>query len=325
MAIMEINRFKSVILLVTILLVLSMVGKSAAMPYSQVSIFNNVTQTSDFYSYSTVNYTLTVYNSSSSNFNLSLPLNIKNLTSLNNFEIYPSSDCHTFSVVSGCLLVEIENVKDGVPIDLQYSYYQNYSNANNSFNSTIYFLPSSFTRYLTIKTLLPKGAYIPSGAYDVPTSTITPLDNRFEVSWNLINQSYPNITGYYINLPFTIQYNLVITSKKPANQDYYLYITLIIVFLAAAISLYFYMNKHKQRSPKKPKNKSNKKFAINLLNRDEKLVLASVNRKGYTYQADIIKKTGFSKIKISKILSKLENYKLLKTKQEGRVNKVKRL
>ena len=322
---MKINRFKSMVLLVLILLVLSAVGKSAAMPYSQVNILSNVTQTSNFYSYSTVNYTLTIYNSSNSNFNLSLPLSAKNLTSLNNFKIYPSSDCHTFSIINGCILVEIENVKDGVPITLQYDYYQNYNTANNSFNSTIYFLPSSFTRSLTIKMLLPNGAYIPTGAYDVPTSTITPIGNHFEVSWNLINQSYPDVTGYYIDLPFTIQYNLVIANKKPSNQNYYLYIIPIIAFFAVIIGWYFYSNKSKRSSFKTPKKKSNKKFALNLLNRDEKLVLSAVDKKGFTYQADIIKRTGFSKIKVSKILSKLTNYKLLKIKQEGRVNKVKRL
>lgn len=323
---MKINMFKSMILVIVILLFLSMVGKSAAMPYSQVEIYSNVTQTSNFYSYSTVNYTLTLYNSSSSNFNLSLPSNIKNLTSLNNLKVYPSTDCHTFSVLNSCILVEVENVKNGVPITLHYDYYQNYSSVNGSFNSTIYFLPSSFTRSLTVKMLLPSKAYIPTGAYDVPTSIITPIGNHFQASWSLINQSYPNITGYYIDLPFEIEYNLKLVSKKPSNTNYYLdYIIPIIIFYVVIMGWYFYHKKSKKSPLKKTKKRENKKFAINLLNHDEKLVLSAVDRKGFTYQADIIKKTGFSKIKVSKILSKLTNYKLLKIKQEGRVNKVKRL
>ncbi len=326
---MKRNKFRYVILLLAVFIVLIMVGKANAQPYSQVSIFDNVTQTSNFYSYSTVQYTLTVYNTSASEFNISLPSNIFNLTVLGGlkFNVYPSTDCHTFSVSNGCILVGLYNITPGTPINLQYRYYQNYSVVNGSFNSTMFFLPSSFTRSLSIKMLLPSGAYIPSDAYDAPSSTITSIGNHFEVSWNLINQSYPNITGYYIDLPFTIEYNLKLVSKKPSNQNYYLYYIIIpiIVFFAAAIIWYFYHRKSKRSSLNKPKKKPNKKFIIGLLNRDEKAVLAAVNKTGFTYQADIIKKTGFSKIKVSKILSKLTNYKLLKIKQEGRVNKVKRL
>jgi len=321
------NKFIYVILLSTVVIVLITVGKANAQPYSQVSIFDNVTQTSNLYSYSTVHYNITIYNTSASEFNISLPSNIENLTVFNGltFKVYPSTDCHTFSVSSSCILVDLHNIKAGTPINMQYEYYQNYSDTNGSFNSTIFFLPSSFTRSLSIRMLLPEGAYIPTGAYKVPSLTITPLSNHFEVLWNLINQSYPNITGYYIDLPFTIEYNLKLVSKKPSNQNYYVYIIPIIIFLAIAIGWYFYhINKGKNHL-KKPKKNSNKKFAINLLNRDEKTVLAAINRHGFTYQADIIKKTGFSKIKVSKILSKLVNYKLLKIKQEGRVNKVKRL
>ena len=318
----------SVILLLGIFIVLITVGTVNAQSYSQVSIFDNVTQTSNLYSYSTVQYSIKVYNIAASQFNISLPSNIVNLTVLDGlkFKVYNSTDCHTFSVSSSCILVGLYNITAGVPIKLQYGYYQDYSNTNGSFNSTLFFLPFSFTRSLNIKMLLPSGAYIPSGAYEIPSSTITPFGNRFEVSWDLINQSYPNITGYYIDLPFEIEYNLKLVNKKPSNTNYYLdYIIPIIIFYAVIMGWYFYHKKSKKNSLKKPKKIGNKKFAINLLNHDEKLVLSAVNRRGFTYQADIIKKTGFSKIKVSKILSKLTNYKLIKIKQEGRVNKMKRL
>ncbi|MEM0142940.1 MAG: hypothetical protein QXL94_03170 [Candidatus Parvarchaeum sp.] len=302
-----------------------MVGKANALPYSQVSILDNVTQFSDLYSYSSVQYTITIYNTSASKFNISLPSNIKNLTVLNGlrFNVYPSSYCHTFSVSGGCILVGLDGIKEGVPINLRYEYYQNYSNMNDSFNSTLYFLPSSFTSSLTIKMLLPTGAYIPNGAYEVPSSVITTYGNRFEVSWDLINQSYPNISGYYINLPFEIEYNLTVKTKPPAN--YYIYYTLIPIILVIIIVSYFYFVKHKQKYPKKAKKKNDKRFALNLLNKDEKIVLSAISKKDFTYQSDLIKKTGFSKVKISKILSKLLRYRLLKIKQEGRINKVKRL
>ena len=322
------NKFKYVILLLAVFIVLIMVGKANAQPYSQVNISDNITQTSNLYSYSIVQYSIKLYNISDPEFNISLPSNIDNLTVLGGlkFRIYNSTNCRTPSPSISCVLVEVYNIKAGIPINLKYGYYQNYSNTNGSFNSTLFFFPFSFTRSLNIRMLLPSGAYIPSGAYEVPISTITPFNNRFEVSWDLINQSYINITGYYIDLPFEIEYNLKLVSKKPSNQSYYLYYIIpIIIFFVAIASWYFYHTNSKKSSLKKTKKKSNKKFILDLLNRDEKTVLAAVNRRGFTYQADIIKNTGFSKIKVSKILSKLMNYKLIKIKQEGRVNKVKRL
>ncbi|MGC8533574.1 MAG: helix-turn-helix transcriptional regulator [Candidatus Parvarchaeum sp.] len=324
---MEGNKFRYAILLLAIVMVLIMVGKANAQPYSQVNIFDNVTQSSNFYSYSMVQYTLTLYNTSSSEFNISLPSNIENLSVLNGlkFKVYPNTDCHTFSVSSSCILVQIYNIKQGIPINLRYDYYQNYSNANGTFNSTIFFLPSSFTKSLSIKMLLPRNAYIPSNAYEVPSSTITPVGDHFEVSWDLIDQSYPNISGYYIDLPFTIEYNLKFINKTPLNQNYYLYIIIAIIVFAGIASGYIYKTKYKKITLKKTKKKTNKNFVLGLLKPDEKAVLSAIDKKGFTYQADIIKKTGFSKIKVSKILTKLTNYKLLKIKQEGRVNKVKRL
>jgi len=323
---MKDNKFKYVILILAVFIVLLMIGKANAQPYSQVNIFDNITQSSNFYSYSTVQYSIKLYNISSSKLNISLPSNIENLTVLGGlkFKVYNSTYCRTPSASIRCVLVEVYGITNSMPINLKYNYYQNYSNANGSFNSTLFFFPFSFTRSLNIKMLLPIGAYIPSGAYEVPTSTIIPFNNQFEVSWSLINQSYVNITGYYIDLPFEIEYNLNLVSKKPLEQNYYGYIAIIIIIIAAITILYYY-KKSRKDSLKKPKKKSNKKFILSLLNRDEKAVLAAVSRRGFTYQADIIKKTGFSKIKVSKIISKLTNYKLIKTKQEGRVNKIKRL
>ncbi len=101
--------------------------------------------------------------------------------------------------------------------------------------------------------------------------------------------------------------------------------TLTLYNTSSSASGYIYKTRYKKSTTKKTKKKTNKNFVLSLLKPDEKAVLSAIDRKGFTYQADIIKKTGFSKIKVSKILTKLTNYKLLKIKQEGRVNKVKRL
>ena len=116
------NKFKYVILLLAVFIVLIMVGKANAQPYSQVNISDNITQTSNLYSYSTVQYSIRLYNTSASKFNISLPSNINNLTVLGGlkFRVYNSTDCRTPSPSISCVLVEVYNITTGIPINLKY-------------------------------------------------------------------------------------------------------------------------------------------------------------------------------------------------------------
>ena len=333
---MKQNKLKAIYVMCVILIILGFIGRVNATPYSQVSILDNVTQTSSLYSYSFVHYNITLYNLSRSEFNVSLPSNVENLTLINNNHLnlterkYPVSDCHTFSLSVGCSIIQINGVKNGNTISFSYDYYQNYSGINDSFNSTIYFMPSSFTSLLVINMILPTGAYLPNNDYNVPAATLTYVNNRFDVKWQFINQSFPNLTNYYIDLPFTIEYNLNIQNKPKANTNYYIYLTAGLVLLLIAVGLlYFYRYSSKRRKTRpdntNKRNTGKVRFMLDLLNHDEKLVLDTINKNGFTYQSDIIKKTNFSKIKISKIISKLSRYRLIKIKQDGRTNKIKRI
>ncbi len=335
---MKTNKSGLLLLFIILVVFLLAVDKANAFPYSQINILDNITQTSGAYSYSSVSYTITMHNLSTSSFNISLPADITNLTALGGAKIikYPSYDCQVFSTSNSCILVNIENITNNTPITLNYNYYQNYTSTNNSFNSTIYFLPSSFTSSLTIRMLLPESAYVPDNAYYAPgvESIIFSLPNkRFNVTWGLINQTFSNSAKEYVELPFTIQYNLQI--KKTSSQNNldtiltYL-VTSIIILILLIVAYFFYKrrkkngnNSHKMKNPK-TRNK-NLRLMVDILNSDEKLVLNSINKIGFTKQSEIIKKTTFSKVKISKILSKLLRYHLIKIKQEGRENKIKRV
>ncbi len=326
---MATNNFAGTLMLLFVIAAFIAVGNVNAVVYSQVNILSNITQISNTYSYSIVLYTITLYNLSGPRFNISLPSNIEGLTGMNGIKttVYPAGSCHTFPASGGCTLIGVNDAQDGVPITLEYGYYQNYSGRNDSFNSTIYFLPSSFTSSLTITMLLPENAYVPDNAYDVPISTMTPRNGSFKVTWNFVNQSFSDSMGYYINLPFTIQYNLNLPAKKQQTPAYYYYagIMLAAILSVAAYVGYTYRKRSVRTRRKTRKGNKNMRFMSRVLSSDEKTVLFNINKKGFTYQADIIKNTTFSKVKTSKILSKLSRYGLIKIEQDGRENKIKKI
>ncbi len=66
-----------------------------------------------------------------------------------------------------------------------------------------------------------------------------------------------------------------------------------------------------------------KKIAAADLDSDEARVVAIINEgNGSVYQSDILKKTGFSKVKVSRLLDRLEQKGLLERKRRGMTNLV---
>jgi len=55
---------------------------------------------------------------------------------------------------------------------------------------------------------------------------------------------------------------------------------------------------------------------------DERRIFEMVSRKGSMYQGDILKETGFSKVKVSRILDGLEKKELVERKRRGMANLV---
>ncbi len=66
-----------------------------------------------------------------------------------------------------------------------------------------------------------------------------------------------------------------------------------------------------------------RKIAAAELDSDEARVVAIINEgNGSVYQSDIMKRTGFSKVKVSRVLDKLEQKGLLERKRRGMTNLV---
>jgi uncharacterized membrane protein len=66
-----------------------------------------------------------------------------------------------------------------------------------------------------------------------------------------------------------------------------------------------------------------RKIAAAELDSDEARVVAFINEgNGSVYQSDILKKTGFSKVKVSRLLDRLEQKGLLERKRRGMTNLV---
>ena len=66
-----------------------------------------------------------------------------------------------------------------------------------------------------------------------------------------------------------------------------------------------------------------KKITVNLknLDKEQKIILDKLNEKeGSMYQSDLIKETGFSKVKITRVLDKLESRGVIEKKRRGMTN-----
>ncbi len=77
-----------------------------------------------------------------------------------------------------------------------------------------------------------------------------------------------------------------------------------------------------QVEPKKI-TKENYKKVMNELDRDERTVLEKViNSQGTIFQSELVEKTGFDKVKITRILDRLEGKGLIERKRRGMTNVV---
>ncbi|MBS3113769.1 hypothetical protein J4448_01585 [Candidatus Woesearchaeota archaeon] len=91
-----------------------------------------------------------------------------------------------------------------------------------------------------------------------------------------------------------------------------------ISFLILGVSLYLlFMHK----SFKEESKKEFKQADLSKLNEEEKRVYIIIKEKeGSAYQSDLMKETGFSKVKVTRILDKLETKDILERKRRGMTN-----
>ncbi|MCX6770576.1 MAG: MarR family transcriptional regulator [Candidatus Micrarchaeota archaeon] len=117
-------------------------------------------------------------------------------------------------------------------------------------------------------------------------------------------------------------------AKVVETQNLVIAVLVIVIAIMAGWLLYnAYFAKPLEIAPIAPEAKSaparKRKIASAELDSDEAAVVTIINEAGGTvYQSDILKKTGFSKVKVSRVLDRLEQKGLTERKRRGMTNLV---
>ncbi|MBU0615643.1 MAG: hypothetical protein KJ601_06125 [Nanoarchaeota archaeon] len=89
------------------------------------------------------------------------------------------------------------------------------------------------------------------------------------------------------------------------------------VVLAILGGLFYFM---KDEQDKKEPQKIANKIAADLEGEEKQVMDIVIRNDGSVYQSDIIKDTGFTKVKVSRVLDKLEGRQLIDRKRRGMTN-----
>lgn len=285
-----------------------------------VNITNTISQSSSSTAVSNVVYTF-IYEGSGT-INLTLPGYVSNVNLLhsgqpyNRFSTVSGVQCSPFIPLSqqSCIALKITGVIAGEQFVLSYSYNTNFQTSGDLFNSTTTFIPFAPTA-LKVATVLPPGAFLQANPYYTPpTATFSSNGQSIEVVWSFYQNS-PDIS-----LPFTASYEIKLASTSPQNYDSYI----IAAIVVAGIIIALLMLRRYREQPRAAGTKKRANPFTKLLNSDERRVLGLLKRGKFVGQKELISLTGFSKAKMSKIVSKLSRYKLAKLRVDGKYNKIKR-
>jgi len=106
-------------------------------------------------------------------------------------------------------------------------------------------------------------------------------------------------------------------------------VSLLLIGVIVIIGLVFIFNKEKERiivRTKKIKDefaekvKEEKEENLKLLDREEKIIYQILMKEGSIFQADLVEKSGFNKVKVTRILDRLEGKQLIERKRRGMNN-----
>jgi uncharacterized membrane protein len=105
------------------------------------------------------------------------------------------------------------------------------------------------------------------------------------------------------------------------------WLSVAIAGIVLIIGLFFIFAKEQERIIiKKQKVEVEKKIKpidYSKLDKDEKIIIRSIEEEdGTIFQSNLVEKTGFSKVKVSRILDKLEGRQLIERKRRGMTNVV---
>lgn len=118
-----------------------------------------------------------------------------------------------------------------------------------------------------------------------------------------------------------LQAGVACPAHNALNQQ--IYLSLAIAGVLIVVSLVLIFSKPDEKIiVKRIKENRKLKHNINDLNSEEKQVLHLIQENKAIFQADIIEKTGFSKVKITRIIDRLEGRGLVERKRRGMTNVV---
>ncbi|MBU0963271.1 MAG: MarR family transcriptional regulator [Nanoarchaeota archaeon] len=93
-------------------------------------------------------------------------------------------------------------------------------------------------------------------------------------------------------------------------------ISLIFLVIVVIIGVYFLFAKEKQEIKKVNPEK------LKTLNEEEKKIYDLIKTEGSIFQSDLVEKSAFDKVKVTRILDKLEGKQLIERKRRGMTNMV---
>lgn len=105
-----------------------------------------------------------------------------------------------------------------------------------------------------------------------------------------------------------------------SNTSWFITSAFAVAILIAVIGIYFtFLDKEKEIFSEK--NKDFKKIDINKLDEEEKLLYNKIlENNGSIYQSDLVRDLGYTKVKITRILDKLETKNIIERKRRGMTN-----
>ncbi len=94
-----------------------------------------------------------------------------------------------------------------------------------------------------------------------------------------------------------------------------------LIGLLISLGLFFILHKEKKQTSPNPLDEKDRKKLLENLDEEEKVIINLLQvHEGSLYQSDLIKETNFSKVKMTRILDRLEGKKILERKRRGMTN-----
>ena len=160
------------------------------------------------------------------------------------------------------------------------------------------------TDTLRVRMVLPEGKILPESQEILPyypeNAQIGGTGRRVIVEWNLNKPELGNRINFTINYESTLSKSLAV-------------IITVVVLLILIVVVFFYYRSRQTKA----------ETVISILKEDEKKVIDVIRAHGGSCkQKDIVKETDFSKAKVSRIVTLLEERGLLRKDRKGRTNKV---